>query len=367
MNKKIFIVVLVSLFSSSGFAQDDNWGKISGQVFVDYFYNVARDGNFSNFDNTAVEGAKDLNGFLLRRASLNYDKNISDKFSARFRLEADSKANTSNNKIGVFVKDASLKWKNIFEGSDLIFGIQPTPSFDVSERYWGYRCLEKTIQDLRGFVPSRDFGIALRGKISESNNINYTLMFGNNSANSLETDKYKRYYAAVDFSPINNFTIALTGDFKSKAALINPENENETLSNNSILSSLFLGYAEKDKFSFGVEGVFQINQNSSTYIEEGNIKINNVNALGVSAFASYWFSETIGALLRYDYFDPYLNEDPLIISDSRNYIIAGVDFKVDKNISIIPNVIYESYEKDSIVGLSFDPSVTARVTLYYNF
>ena len=199
MNKKLFIVSIIILFSSIGFAQDDNWGKISGQFFVDYFYNVARDGNFTNFDDTAVEGVKDLNGFLLRRASLNYDKNISEKFSARFRLEADSKSNSSNNKIGVFVKDASLKWKNIFEGSDLIFGIQPTPSFDVSEKYWGYRSLEKTIQDLRGFVSSRDLGIALRGNISESNKINYTVMFGNNSGNSAETDKYKRYYAAVRF------------------------------------------------------------------------------------------------------------------------------------------------------------------------
>ncbi len=168
MIKKLFIVGLFMVISTPGFAQENDWGKISGQFFVDYFYNISRDGNFSNFSNTAVDGAKDLNGFLLRRASLNYDKNISDKFSARFRLEADSKSNTSNDKIGVFVKDASLKWKNIFEGTDLILGIQPTPSFNVSEKYWGYRSLEKTIQDLRGFVPSRDFGIALRGKISES-------------------------------------------------------------------------------------------------------------------------------------------------------------------------------------------------------
>ncbi len=365
MNKKILVLAFAVLCSSVGFAQDDNWGKISGQFFVDYFYNVARDGNFTNFNDTAVEGVKDLNGFLLRRASLNYDKNISDKFSARFRLESDSKANTSNNKIGVFVKDASLKWKNIFEGSDLIFGIQPTPSFDVSEKYWGYRSLEKTIQDLRGFVPSRDLGIALRGKISENGNVNYTVMFGNNSANSAETDKYKRYYAAVDFSPINNFTIALTGDFKSRASVEDPNNANTTLSHNSILSSLFLGYSEKNKFSLGIETVYQMNQNDMRI--GGNIapQLKDVNALGISAFGSLWFSETIGALVRYDYFDPNMDAD--FKGDSRNYFIVGIDFKVDKNISIIPNMIYESYEEDSILGLSFDPSVTARVTLYYNF
>ncbi|MDP2366373.1 MAG: hypothetical protein Q8M94_21680 [Ignavibacteria bacterium] len=364
MNKKIIIAALAALFSSFGYAQENDWGKISGQFFVDYFYNIARDGNFSNFNNSAVEGTKDLNGFLLRRASLNYDKNISDKFSARFRLEADSKSNTSNNRIGVFVKDASLKWKNIFEGSDLIFGIQPTPSFDVSEKYWGYRSLEKTIQDLRNFVPSRDFGIALRGKIAESGNANYTVMFGNNSANSPETDKYKRYYAAVDFSPINNFTIALTGDFKSRASVQDPRNENATLAHNSILSSLFLGYGEKNKYSLGVETVFQFNQNDLRVGGNINPELKSANALGISAFGSYWFTETIAALLRYDYFDP--NMDELSKGNSRNYIIAGVDFKADKNISFIPNVIYESYESLP-EGTSFGASMTGRLTLYYNF
>ena len=50
------------------------------------------------------------------------------------------------------VKDAWLKWKNIFSGSDLIFGISPTPAFDVSEGAWGHRYLEKTIMDLDGIV-----------------------------------------------------------------------------------------------------------------------------------------------------------------------------------------------------------------------
>ena len=364
MKNKLLIITLFIIVYSNSFAQENDWGKISGQFFVDYFYNISRDGNFDNFQNTAVDGTKDLNGFLLRRASLNYDKTISEKFSARFRLEADSKSNTSNDKIGVFVKDASFKWKNIFEGTDLIIGIQPTPSFNVSESYWGYRSLEKTIQDLRGFVPSRDFGIALRGKLSESDKVNYTLMFGNNSANSAETDKYKRYYAAVDFSPFNKFAIALTGDFKSRASVEDPQNTGQTVAHNTILGSLFLGYGEKNKYSIGIESVFQINQNALLIGDSTNLELKNVNALAISAFGSYWFSECIAGLVRYDYFDP--NIDELFKGDSRNYFMAGIDYKADKNISFIPNIIYESYETLPD-GTSFDASVTGRVTLYYNF
>lgn len=363
--KVLFITGILISFSFVNYAQEIKWGKISGQVFTDYFYNVARDTSFDNLSNTAVEGAKDLNGFLLRRAAINYDMDISDKFSARFRLEADSKSNTSNSRIGVFVKDAYLKWKNIFDGSDLIIGIQPTASFEVAEKYWGYRSLEKTVQDLRGFVASRDFGVALRGKLTESGSANYSVMFGNNSANSPEADKYKRYYFALDFNPLDNFTIAVTGDFKSKHSVEDPNNAGGTLANNSILGSLFLGYGEKNKYSFGIETAMQVNQNAAAQADENlNVELVNVNGIAISAFGYYWFTETIAGLLRYDYFDP--NIDELSKYNSRNYFIAGLDIKADKSISIIPNVIFESYESRSN-GESIDPSITARVTLAFNF
>lgn len=365
MKKIIFVIGIITFFNPFVLPQDIKIGKFSGQVFADYFYNVTRDTNFSNINNKASEGSQDLNGFVLRRASLNYDMDISKKFSARFRIEADSKSNTSNNRIGVFIKDAYLKWNDIFDGSNLLIGIQPTPSFTVAEKHWGYRSLEKTLQDLKGFVPSRDFGVALMGQISESNKFNYVVMFGNNSANSPETDKYKRYYASVDFSPIKNFTVALTGDFKSRASIDDPNNANEKLANNTILGSLFLGYAEKENFTFGIETVMQINQNGwQSPNLSGPVEVKNINTLGLSIFSSVWITESIVPVLRYDFFDA--NIDGESKSDSRNYFLAGVDFKMDKNVSIIPNLIYESYEKTPS-GLEIDPSLTARVTFYYNF
>lgn len=362
MKKNVLLAFLCLILSLPVFAQD-NGGKISGQFFVDYFYNISRDGRFDSFDNVALDGMKDFNGFLLRRAAINYDHTISESFVARFRLEADSKSNASNNKIGVFVKDAYLKWKNIFKGSDLVAGIQPTPSFNVSEKYWGYRSLEKTIQDLRGYVASRDFGLSLQGNLSESGDVNYVLMIGNNSGNNVESNKYKRFYVSVDFMPIDNFVVAVSGDYKARPSLIDP-NTGETKDNSGILGSLFLGYAEKNKYSFGVETVYEITQNGIFTGGNINPEYKNANSLGFSAFGSVRFSELVGALVRYDYYDPVV--DDLFKGDSRNLIMAGVDFKPQKNVSIIPNVVIESYEEVENVA-AFDVSVTGRVTLYYFF
>jgi hypothetical protein len=80
MVKKFWLVGIVMCISTISFAQETDWGKFSGQVFADYFYNIARDTSFSDFSNVAAEGQQDLQGFILRRAALNYDKDIQKNF-----------------------------------------------------------------------------------------------------------------------------------------------------------------------------------------------------------------------------------------------------------------------------------------------
>src|SRR5512143_3253741 len=163
--RKLFIASLFLLVLG---VDAQSQGKFSGLMFGDYFYNVARDTVFrrTNLPNSAVGGQKDLQGFQFRRIYFTYDNDISEKFTTRFRLEADQAALSSNGKISTYVKDAYLKWKNIFGGSDLTLGLQPTPAYEISENAWGSRSLEKTIMDLRGIIPSRHLGISLPGTLA---------------------------------------------------------------------------------------------------------------------------------------------------------------------------------------------------------
>jgi hypothetical protein len=137
---KIFLLGTIVCFSlsSSAFAQDDAGGKISGYMFGDYFYNVMRDSTIDDISNKALTGQKDINGFQFRRIYFTYDYKISDKFSTRFRLESQTVVGVDNTLFLTFIKDAYLQWKEIFSGSSLIFGIQPPPTFTVSESSWGY-------------------------------------------------------------------------------------------------------------------------------------------------------------------------------------------------------------------------------------
>lgn len=360
--KKIILGLLCLLGSNVLLAQENQGGKISGYMFGDYFYNAVRDTGLSSLSNVANGGKQDLNGFQLRRVYFTYDNDISENFTSRFRLEADQTANTSDGKVGVFVKDAYLTWKNIFNGSDLTFGIQPTMVIENADADWGHRFLEKTILDLRGIVSSRDIALSLKGKFDSDGVFKYWVMIGDGSGNKPETDKYKRFYAHLQYNPVKNLSVTLYGDLKSKPAVTDPQSNstaNSTLSNNDLTYALLLGYKEKDNFSVGAEVFLNTTQNG---IRSSSI-VKDRNGIGVSFFGSYNFSQQLSAVGRFDYFDPNTNTD--FKGDSRNWFIFSLNYKPVDKITISPNVIVETYE--AINGRSIDASVTPRITFYYSF
>jgi hypothetical protein len=360
MKRLALALSCVVLFGTvAGLAQ----GKFSGYMFGDYFYNVSRDAHYT--PTSAQTGVKDLNGFQFRRIYFAYDNDISETFTSRFRLEADQVSNTSDGKFGVAVKDAYLRWKNVFSGSDLIFGLSPTPAFDISEAAWGYRSLEKTIMDLRGIVGSRDLGVALRGKLTEDGMFNYWVMIANNAGQRPEGDKFKRYYLNIQIKPAKNLQITVYGDYASKAEITDPYSTatpRATVSNSVFTTAAFVGYKEPGKFNLGVEGFMA----STAHGFNDGTSLKSKNGIGLTLYASVNVQDNLALVGRYDLYDP--NTDSNSKGDMLNYFLIGLDCKPDKNVSIIPNVQIETYEKSSVPNApSIGASVTGRVTFYYIF
>ncbi|MCX6141723.1 MAG: hypothetical protein NTZ35_00745 [Ignavibacteriales bacterium] len=343
-------------------------GKFSGYMIGDYYYNVQRDAGYAalsnNASSSAAPGATAMQSFLLRRIYLTYDNDISEEFTTRFRLEADQGTDVlTSGKIGVFVKDAYLKWKNIFKGSDLTFGIQPPPTYDVSEAAWGYRSLEKTIMDLRGIYGSRDVGLSLKGKIVESGMFNYWVMVGKNAGNTpATTNKFNRYSAQLHIKPVTGLQATLYFDYLDAADKADPFNKGSFVGNAMSTMTLFVGYAQPNSFNVGLEAFSQSTANG--YTASGATSLSSLTKTGFSGWASANITSDIAAVLRYDNYDP--NTNSIAVGDVRNYLIGGVAFKVNKNVSIIPNLLYETYKAPS-GGSAPDASVTARLTFYYIF
>lgn len=368
----ILLAVGLSAISATALSQ----GKFSGYMFGDYYYNVARDSSFNHTAPSAVAssssapGAKSMQAFQIRRIYFAYDNDISEQFATRFRLESDQGAvpggavtgdELVGGKVSVFVKDAYLTWKNVFSGSNLIFGVQPTAAYDISEAAWGYRFLEKTIMDLRGIVPSRDLGIALKGKLVSDGMVNYWVMIANGSGNNPESDKYKRYSANVQVKPITNLQATVYVDYKDAGQKLV---SGSLASNSTTIEALFINYSEPFAYNFGFEAFMQSQSNQFT--PTGATTPKTQSGLGYSLWGSYNIMPELSVVARYDSYDPNTDSDNKAKGDLRNYIIGGLSWKADKNVSISPNILYETYEAPAS-GTAPDASLTVRLTFYYVF
>lgn len=343
----IFLTQVVAI-SSAAFAQGSSEppkGKFSGYMFGDYFYNIQQR------DTTK----KDLNGVQFRRIYFTYEHAISSNFDTRFRLEADQAALTSNGKVGVFVKDAYLKWKGIFTGSDLIFGFSPTPAFvEVQEDLWGYRSLEKTIMDLRGIVPSRDLGIDLKGKLSGGGVLSYWLKFGNNSGNSPESNKFKRYYGQLDLKVNSQFRATAYADFDAEPKKLDSF-DRQSKDNNRWVFAGSLTYREENKYLLGIEAFHRIIQ--SNYRPSPTTALQDEKSFGISALAWGSVADDIRLVGRFDYFDP----NPSADNDAVNLFILAFDYTPTKDVHVMPNLYLQTYQANVV------NDVVARVTFYYIF
>lgn len=297
--------------------------RLSGVIFADYSYTV-----------TSPAGASDgENAFGYRRAFLTADFVKSERFSGRMRLDGAGRRLNGTGPQTTFVKDLYLVWSNALgDGHDLTFGISRPPVFIVSEAQWGYRGLEKTIQDRAGVASSRDQGVKLTGPLGGGNSFRYALMVAGNTNVSPEDDKYKRVYGQLEFRPENRFHGTLGGTFADRA-------DGSQLHLNG-----FMGYTFGDTHA-GVEAFHSVR---TTDAATGDLE-----RTGVSVFARHSLSETKGVVGRIDVF-----ETPEV---RNTWITAGFVFAPESGIQFVPNLIWSRNDVDD------NPEVTARVTMIVAF
>lgn len=353
MKKLFFILFAVSFL----FAQS---GKISGVVFADYFYNVLRDPSISTIPNALNGGDKDFNGFQFRRLYFTYDYDINESFTSRFRLDTDPTTRATNNRYSVYIRDAYLRWKNIFPNHNLTFGIQPSPTIETFNKYWANEHLSPAFLIVRNIFGARDIGVSLNGALTQDKALSYTFMFANNSGTTPETDRYKRYYFMLQYNPAENFIANAMFDIATKPRITSSVNPKDRLQNNDLTFTFFTFLKEKNKYTAGIEGFMRATQNGVLY----NNKYENRIAYGFALIGEYFLTNEASLAARVDYFEP--NSHSSSKGDTRLWTIVAMNYRLNEKVLIAPNIIFENYEKLPS-GKTFDPSLTFRFTLFYQF
>lgn len=339
----LLCIFLSSLLVNSVVAQVSvgETGTLKGTVFGDFYWIPLN-------HNSGLEGH---NGFWIRRIYFTYEREISESFSSRLRLEMNSEGDfLTNSKMSPVVKDAYLKWSN--DRHAVYAGISSTPTWGLVEDVWSYRSVEKTPLDLQKMGSSRDFGISLKGSLDSDRTLDYHVMFGNGNSNGPELNKGKKAMLSLSYELTDHLIIEAYGDY----------NEQSGNFNTSTLQG-FLGY-RSDPLNGGLLYAVQL-VDYGLNAGEQQLKV-------ASAFAHFPITKKLRGIFRVDHmFDPNpagnrIDYIPFSNIAESTLIIGGIDMALDDNVHLMPNletVIYGQSES----GITPDLDLIPRLTLSYDF
>lgn len=326
--KKFLFVILISLLfvlPQQLFSDD-----IKGYMIPEFYYVGAQ--------NDA--DLKSQNGFWVRRIYFGYNTKLGDGWSARVRFEMNSPA-FSEDKMYPYIKNAHLQ-KKFKSGLKLTIGMIEPPSFNLIEKQWGYRYIEKTAPDFFKLASSRDIGISLEKQ--EKSGLIYTVMFGNYGSNKGEDNKGKAIYGRLGIIK-KTLHLEVNGHYAADGS-------------KDIIYLAGFGGFKGDWGRLGA-GVYYKNENP----EEGDSK--DVTVL--SAHATINFSKKAEIFARVDSFFNEGLKDPggyvpiLAKGEKPTFIIAGLNFKIHKMIQLSPNVKFVMYANDELSS-DFYVNLTAKVS-----
>jgi len=403
------------LNSDSAFkAGAPNSGRIWGYVFADWYYKGHSDSLNRGGANQYTGLPKGRNAFQFRRIYLGYDYNISKKFSAELLLAAEDNFTAynppnqaavngdelSNQKETFFIKLANIRWKNVWNGTDFIFGEQATPSFPLlSEKIWGYRSIERTISDIRR-TPSYDMGAGLQGKFDpKTGNYGYNVLVANGNGDKPAPNSFKWFYGDVyAYFFDKKFVVDLYTDYlrlnwqpgwhhdrqmvKAYVAYTTPAL--------TIGAEGFINTIAKDTkvglASGASDTINTVAQGLSLYVTgdivknylrffarwdgyNPNSKIDNAKYTSYAGLSSPTGYNTPGYKMTYNPSTgaPTSATANTDITAKEMFITAGLDFTPAKNVHLMPNIWYNHYASQLTTGKAADYDLVYRMTFYYIF
>tara|TARA_Y100001936_G_scaffold167381_1_gene163605 strand:+ start:2770 stop:3768 length:999 start_codon:yes stop_codon:yes gene_type:complete len=326
-------ILLMSLLFASIYSQ----GTFSGVTYFDYTYDLAKD---------ATNDA----GFGLNRVYFTYQKEISDGISYKFQtdvgqlevfddvdvdVDGEILVSTDKTQFVAYLKKAQLDWKSPI--GKLTFGMQGMNMFNVTEKTWGFRFLQKSAMDKYKFSSSADLGIGLSGKLFD--NISYSVMYTNGTGyKASENDKHKKI--SIQLVHGEKKLVKKDGFNAGTSFSVEPYDFDETTIKNKIVTSIYGGYAGNG---------LRIGTELDTHTDEGN----DITQQIIAAYASYKLSEKLESLVYFDMYDPDISKN----KDENTDMIIGFNYRPAKGLTMTPNMRMstpEEGEGTTIFMLNFE-------------
>ncbi|MBI9052852.1 MAG: hypothetical protein JEY96_03490 [Bacteroidales bacterium] len=278
-----------------------------------------------------------VNAFELTRAYLGYDVKVSENISFKTNIDMGRPTSDSKYDYVAYLKTAALKYhKGKIQINAGLIGLK---QFKLQEKIWGHRYVYKSLQDEHKFGHSADLGVMLEYKLIDGLFIDATIRNG---------EGYKKLQSDETF----NGALGITYHVWKNIVVRGSYEHSEKSINQSVYSGL-IGFQMKDVILMGVE--YNYMQNSS-YIK-------NHNLTGYSAYLTFIMNDKFQLFGRYDNLKSNKINDEIISWNESNdgeAIIAGVQYKLEKNLKVSTNLQYWAPDKNSL-----NKEVYAFISLEY--
>jgi len=370
-----------------------NSGRLWGYIFGDVFYKAHSDSLNRGGNNQYTNVKQSTTEFQFRRIYIGYDYNISKTFSTEFLFAAEDNFNggdvLQDNKFTPYIKFANLRWKNfLFQGNDLLFGLQPTPAFPyMTESIFSYsRPIERTITDIRR-TPSFDFGLGLQGRFASKDQsvvYGYNFLVANGSSakpQNLTGNLYKWFYGDAFVGLLNRkLLIDFYADYQRQNWSAGEHGHAARQMN-----KLALIWVDK-KFTIGTEGFINGLKQSEVGINATAKDTLDGNSKGITFYAHANIVKTkMKAWVRYDLYNPNTKYDNSTYTkynalygvstsyepnNKEGFLSLGIDYMPVNNVHIMPNVWYNKYtsQQANLEGAAAkDHDLVWRLTFYFVF
>ena len=301
MMKKYFLIVALLGVAIAANASGVKDGSPRDKAIVQVF------GNF----HAGFGSENEYRGFELERSYLGYEYRLTEGLTVKGVVDIGKSNAVDDYHRIVYIKNAMLSWKR----GDLTLsgGLIPTTLFNFQEKFWGYRYVMKSYQDLYKFGSSADLGISVAYRFTDWISADAVVLNGE-GYKKIQVGSGLNYGLGITITPVKGLQMRLYGGLNEggKSGMANIVN-----------MAAFVGY-KSDRFAVGAEYNHMLN---SSY-DRG------VDRYGYSLFASVVAAKFANVYVRYD--DQYASIGG---ADDREgqMAILGAEFKLGKYVKVAPN------------------------------
>ena len=293
-------------------------GKIGGVTYFDYTY--AEEKSSFNFNRQYFSYGVNVSDDVNFKVIFDVGRTNNEDLYTWFVKDNDSSKVTEDIRLVAFLKKAQIDYRTSY--GKISMGLIGMNTYNIQEKNWGYRFIEKSAIDKNGFSSTADLGIGFSRVLVNQLKMSLQVVNGEGYKNP-QSDKYHKIAFNSTYGEHN-----LVKNSGFNAGVVYTTEQTDDKPNTMI--SLFGGFS-----GLGLRLGGQFNM-----LKEGGIE-----SQIISVSSNYSVTDKLDAFVRYDMFDP--NTDELDgWKDNSTYLIAGIQLSCGNGLLVAPNIRMESYEDD---------------------